>query len=168
MKKNNKGFSLMELIVSVAIFGVLSATVLGFVYSGSRSYSSIYTSLGLQSESQLALSQVSERLMDCNGSLSFEESADGAALYIHRTDSAGEKECQIFRFRAEDGVLYYICAAEGEAPGAGEDGWEPVAAHMTGFDYSREQNAVTVSMSFERRGKTYEASEVVSLRNSPG
>lgn len=172
MKKNNKGFTLTELIVSVAIFGILSVAVLGFVYASSRSYSSVYSSIGLQAESQLALNQVKERLIDCNGAVSFHEDAASSTLrVVCITDSDGDGEsesvCHAFRYLVEDGRLYYrLFEGEGDF-GGGVDGWEPVAGGLTEFNYTRERDAATVTMSFERRGKTYSGAEVVSLRNSP-
>ena len=52
----NSGFTLVELIIAIAIVGILGTAVFGFMTVGSRNFSEGRTEVSLQSESQLAYS----------------------------------------------------------------------------------------------------------------
>ena len=63
-KCENKGFSLVELIVVIAIFSVVGIVVGGFLFTASRSYSLSANELELQDEAQLVANQIQEMLLE--------------------------------------------------------------------------------------------------------
>ena len=56
----NKGFSLIEVIIALAIIMVVSGSIISFLLAGSRSYSSVITTTDLQKEAQLVMNQISD------------------------------------------------------------------------------------------------------------
>lgn len=71
-KRENKGFSLVELIVVIAIFSVVGIVVGGFLLTASRSYSINATELNLQEEAQLVSNQVQEMILDTAYGISYQ------------------------------------------------------------------------------------------------
>ena len=71
MRKNQKGFTLVELIIAVAILAVVTLAVCGFIVVGSRSYTSANTDIMLQQDAQLALNQMSDVIIDTTESISY-------------------------------------------------------------------------------------------------
>ena len=70
-KRENKGFSLVELIVVIAIFSVVSVVVGGFLFAASRSYSINANELNLQDEAQLVANQMQEMILDTAYGISY-------------------------------------------------------------------------------------------------
>ena len=64
MRKDHKGFTLVELIIAIAILAIVTLAVCGFIVVGSRSYTSANTDIMLQQEAQLALNQISDVIID--------------------------------------------------------------------------------------------------------
>lgn len=71
MRKNQKGFTLVELIIAVAILAIVTLAVCGFIVVGSRSYTSANTDIMLQQDAQLALNQISDVIIDTTDSISY-------------------------------------------------------------------------------------------------
>ena len=96
MNKRNRqgGFTLIELIVSIVIFGIVLAAICGFMIAGAKSYTRINDRISAQMKLQLAADQISESLMDCNTGVVFRSSASGenisSALYVLNQNSTGD------------------------------------------------------------------------------
>ena len=58
MKKDNRGVTLVELLISFAILGIVSAVIAGFITTSSNTYSTLTTEVNLQYESQMAMNQL--------------------------------------------------------------------------------------------------------------
>ncbi len=63
-KLNNKGFSLVEMLVALAVSGIVLATIIAFVSSGSRFYRKQSNSIDLQNELSDVSNIVSDTLME--------------------------------------------------------------------------------------------------------
>ena len=71
-KRENKGFSLVELIVVIAIFSVIGVAVGGFMMAASRSYAVNANELNLQEEAQLVANQMQEMILDTAYGISYQ------------------------------------------------------------------------------------------------
>lgn len=71
MKKNQRGFTIVELLIAVAILAIVVASVCGFILVGSRSYASANSDISVQQEAQLALNQMSDVLIDTTRSVNY-------------------------------------------------------------------------------------------------
>ena len=68
---NNKGFSLIELIISVAILTIITSAILGFIVTSSKSYGNVSEDVSLQQEAQLSLNQISDLIVDSTSGLKY-------------------------------------------------------------------------------------------------
>lgn len=71
MRKNQKGFTIVELLIAVAILSIVVAAVCGFILVGSRSYAAGNSDINVQQEAQLALNQMSDVLIDTTRSVTY-------------------------------------------------------------------------------------------------
>ena len=74
VKRENRGFSLVELICAVAILAIVSFSIIGFVSISSNSFRKSNVEVDLQYEAQMATNQIKELLVDTNGTVSFDDS----------------------------------------------------------------------------------------------
>lgn len=79
-KENNAGFSLVELLVSIAILAVVSAAIFEFVMVAIRNYQQGTREVEVQYEAQLVMNQLQDLLID----------ARRGVTYTYYTNSASE------------------------------------------------------------------------------
>lgn len=72
LKRENKGFSLVELIVVIAIFSVVSIAIGGFLVAAQRSYAVSANELDIQEEAQLVANQLQEMILDTSLGISYQ------------------------------------------------------------------------------------------------
>lgn len=84
MNHKNQGFSILELLVAVAILAIVSVMVFGFMNSGMISYTKNNNSMNLQQEAQLAMDQIQEVLIDATS---------GVNYYINNSYEAENDDC---------------------------------------------------------------------------
>ena len=73
--KSNKGVSLVELIIGIAILAVIGFAIATFMKSGTMSYSSTSKDVNLQYEAQLVTNHINDILTEANGDVSFDSSS---------------------------------------------------------------------------------------------
>ena len=87
MKKDNRGITLVELVIAMAISVVIMGAATYFMRSAQKSYESAHETIDLQMESQVLMEQLSKWIMEGNGA-----KADGNMLVIYyiprKTDTA--------------------------------------------------------------------------------
>ncbi|MGN0155931.1 MAG: type II secretion system protein J, partial [Lachnospiraceae bacterium] len=89
MKKNDRGYSLVELIVAFAIFAVVGIAVFGFMTYSSNNYRRTNTDIKLQYEQQLAVNQVRDLIVESTSAIYFDESSKTLAIYSLGTNDEG-------------------------------------------------------------------------------
>lgn len=70
----NKGFSLVELIVAMAILSIVGTAVIGFCLAGTNSYKTVSADVDLQYEAQLSLNQLEDLIIDATRGVVYEYS----------------------------------------------------------------------------------------------
>lgn len=77
---DNKGFTLVELIISIAVMSVVALTITILMQTGSKSFSNAKSELNVQMESQTLLAQINTMIMESN-SVHYDKDNDILTLY---------------------------------------------------------------------------------------
>lgn len=92
MKENNKGFSLLELVVAMCILTIVGLMLLNIIRFGMNSYSRTSRSINVQNEAQLAMDQIQEILIDATNGVSITDSVPDGDLFGALNDETIEKK----------------------------------------------------------------------------
>ncbi len=71
MKKKNSGFTLVELIVTMAILSILGTAVIGFFSVSASSYKTVSNDVDLQQEAQIAMNQIGTLLINAEKGVNY-------------------------------------------------------------------------------------------------
>lgn len=185
-KMNNHGFSLVEILIAMAILGVVSLTIYSFMMQGSRFYGKQYADADIQSEAQLVANTISDLIVDCEVNISYDETisnsinptdtssvvyAEGKALEISNSDY------QFIIFH-NGSNLFYLERRPSESDASVYEAYdinnaELLAENITAFDVDlsrvsgkgKGKNIVTFTMTYESTGRSYSGNYQVNLRN---
>lgn len=185
-KMNNHGFSLVEILIAMAILGVVSLTIYSFMMQGSRFYGKQYADADIQSEAQLVANTIADLIVDCEVNISYDNEisnsinpggssvvyAEGKALEISNSDY------QFVIFHNGSNLFYLERRPSASDPSVYEayniDNAELLAENITAFDVDlsrvsgkgKGKNIVTFSMTYESTGRSYSGNYQVNLRNN--
>ena len=194
MRKNHKGFTLVELIIAVAILSIVTLAVCGFIVVGSRSYTSANTDVMLQQEAQLALNQISDVIIDTTDSINYGGKSDSASememvlkdsefseeptekclVVVNKKASNNDNPSYWFSWNKAEEVIYFntsddVVDESNPEPNFVDADKAVLAQHVKEFhvDISQfEQNRVVkVSMTFANGGREYTTSNNITVRN---
>lgn len=188
MRKNQKGFTLVELIIAVAILSVVTLAICGFIAVSSRSYTSANTDIMLQQEAQLTLNQISDVIIDTTDSINYgngsetvlkdsEFSSDPATktlIVVNRKDGNNDNPSYRFDWVKDDQVIYFntsdtVIDDSHPAPVFDDSKRAILAQHVREIhiDISQfeENRVVMISMTFENGSREYTTSNNVTVRN---
>jgi prepilin-type N-terminal cleavage/methylation domain-containing protein len=168
--RNNRGFSLVELLVVVAILTVVGGAIAGFIATSTHSYKNVSNEVDLQEEAQIATNQLKTLLLNAQAGVNFSENN----IYIYNSESR-----YVITWKADEQKLYYkeearkVDVASGsyttEFEEIEEDGSlfaEYVDAFLATVDTSGQNIVVNLTLHLTKGDRTYQASENVTLRNS--
>lgn len=171
MKLNNKGVTLVELVVTMAVLGIVTVAIQGFIRTSAKINANVIPNVKMQYESQIVMANVQKHLINANKNVFFE---DGRLLMISENDNE-EDVASFLVFNETDNSLYY-----GEnTVQAGRRTTVNVyklAENITDFtiDFTESvDDGVTkgtqadIILKMDRNGKEYEGEMSVSLRNKP-
>lgn len=190
---NNKGFSLIELIISVAILTIITSAILGFIITSTKSYGNVSEEVEIQQESQLSLNQIADLVVDSTNGIKYYYNDDESKTILSDADISGDatsKTLAIYNIvrETESGVvvekkyIYNIIWKKSESKiylrkdsidsstGLVTKGDEALMVeYVTAFSPSlvkvESKKKVSISMSFLRNNKTYNVSKNFALRN---
>ena len=77
MRKNNKGLTLIELVVTIAIIAIFSGVVVSLIGLGSNTYRATSGNAKIQMETQEAADQIQNLIIDANRSVYYAECSVG-------------------------------------------------------------------------------------------
>lgn len=85
--KNNKGFTLIEMLVAFAVLGIIMVILTIIIQTGSTTYRTLSSDINLQYESQITMNQLENYIINCNGYAAVNTAGD--RLYIINNDDGG-------------------------------------------------------------------------------
>ena len=71
VRENQKGFTIIEVLIATVILSIVVLTVCAFIMVGSKSYAAGNSDINVQQESQLALNQMSDVVIDTTRSVNY-------------------------------------------------------------------------------------------------
>ena len=98
MRKNNKGYSLVELLITMAIFSIIMIAIILIMRTSLVSYKDGLFETTMQEEAQIVANQVSDLLVD--------------ARYITSTGSTNSDGDLTYGFKSAEGI-YFTLTFEG-------------------------------------------------------
>jgi prepilin-type N-terminal cleavage/methylation domain-containing protein len=177
---NNRGFSLIELIVAMAVLVVIGGCIYGFVSTSTKTYNSVSQDVDLQEEAQLAMNQLESIVMNAQDGVSYDE--DKKTLYIYNDEECYKVAKGDSAASQDVNSLYYSILPRSKDPNTGEyvNGFDPateepalMAEYLTDFVVKLEKSdktdsvvAATISMQFDKAKKSYTATQKIALRNN--
>lgn len=183
-RKNNKGFSMLELLIAVAILSVVAVTVGLAMTSSSQTYRAVSTESQMQSEAQVVANSISNYVIDANAaespagisvtepdSLTIDDASNNFLLITKNEASGSKSQICIFRDTTND-KLYYYTRAYDDATGTFGSALlnkSLLADNVTGFtvDTSRmdNENILCYTLTYSKNGRDYTGNYQVFLRN---
>lgn len=172
MRLNNKGLSLVELLLTLAIFALVMIGVAMIMRTTSVSYKDGANEVTMQTEAQIVANQIEEIFMDgtegyCTGTIS------GHQFYGITSNYASHF---IIHKAAEQEIWYQSKAIGATSPGAETSGgWSLMAENVesvqfSGYSEDKDNancdNIVTVKVKMNRDGYIYTATKDIYFRNS--
>ena len=111
MRKDQRGFTIVELLIAIAILSIVVAAVCGFILVGSRSYATANSDINVQQSAQLSLNQMSDVMIDTTRSVNYVGYDAGGNPTLALKDSE-------FTFTPEDKSLIMYNGVVEETPSA--------------------------------------------------
>lgn len=189
-KMKNKGLTLVELIVSIAVMAILGIGIGSFVYVSLQQYKSAHSEVDIQYEAQVTQNKIQDMLIDASRGVSV-SSSPNTTLYIYNYNEVEKKKYRIeIKYVPEKSQLqytrYYIAeSAEGEQAHQwmvdGDAKNEYLAAYVTNFEvllYDKLGNDISgpdsgvvagkaeIRLNYSLGGREYQSNNTVKLRNS--
>ncbi|MEL4106307.1 prepilin-type N-terminal cleavage/methylation domain-containing protein [Oscillospiraceae bacterium WX1] len=172
MKRNRKGFTLVEMLVSFAILGILLVMITLIIQNGSVTYNAVSSDINLQYESQNTMSQLENYIIDCNEFAAV--STAGDRLYLINDESDGTYTVNAFAYDASSKTLQFyktegITTLNTDDPNlyALTGSAQPMSSYVTSLtaDIAPDNKSITVTLSYALGSKSYTGSQTVAFRN---
>lgn len=182
-----RGFTLVEVVVSLAIMAIVSGSVAAFIVAGNRSYIRGNNELTLQEEAQLTANQIIDLIIDVERGIVYSDSGTFSELRLYNEDNVymlrwqgdtgGSDTNQVYLYEAQntwtdEAGNTVPKGTEGATLQVGDPSTADaalLAQYVTAFSVDLAELAdrrVTLNMTFEYEGRTYTIAEAIKLRNA--
>lgn len=183
MMNNQKGFSLVELVIVIAILGVLGIAVFGLFTTGAHSYRDVGDDSDIQNEAQLTVNQIENLVVDTTNALTYSYTAGGTTTKVLSDNGIGEVDGKTLTVYDKDAIYIidwnkadkkiYLQKNEIDDTGTVTATGDRVemAKNVSDFSVSLEKakakSKVYIKVDFKSSDgrKGYSASKQISLRN---
>lgn len=178
--KNNKGYTLVELLVTLAVFAIIMAEVGSMMMNSSRLYRNGTYEVELQTEAQQIVQQMEELLIDVNHSVSTNYQASLSSDFITISNNSnglkddGSGVSTIYNFTVDKdptlgyGNLYFNKTSSDGSPDVTNvlmgEYVQSISLDMAAYEH----DVVTLIVSMNNGKYGYQASQDIYLRNGVG
>ncbi len=80
--RKNSGFTLVELVIVMAIMGILGLAVVGFIGTSTKQYKYASKDVDLQYEAQLTMNQIGDLIIDAQKGVKYEPATVAAPVEV--------------------------------------------------------------------------------------
>ncbi len=105
---NNKGMSLLEVLIAIVICSILAASVFGFIIAGVRFFKNNSEEVNMQSDAQMAFNQVQDLVIDTAYSVTYAYSSDpdpvGAVEIVSDDEAPSDAAYKFLTLYSNDGT----------------------------------------------------------------
>lgn len=174
--KDENGFTLVELVISMGMFSIVMAAIMFFLTSGSRSYGHAKSELNLQMESQMLLNQIRDFTYSSNYA-TYDATNKALMLYdVDKVPAAGAvpatKTAKVTLVYFKGKKLYLrkdldpslVDAAQLATTCAASDDFL-FSRYMEDFEATVNKNDIQLTMKMKNGTSKYELNEGVTIRN---
>lgn len=85
--KDNRGLTLVELLLTVTILALVIAGAATFMLAGSKSFAKGSADSNVQGEAELAVNQIEDLIIDVNGGVDFTDDTDASTLTMYHVEA---------------------------------------------------------------------------------
>jgi prepilin-type N-terminal cleavage/methylation domain-containing protein len=185
-KKDNKGFTLIELIIAMAVAAILIAAVGYFLLVGSKAYESAKYEVDLQAEAQILMNQIKDCVLECNALDNYDSIQNGFTLYYitENPSAATESEKKMitrketfwldisekklyYKKETRDSVTEPVLTGTADYSGfAGTDKQQYfMGQYVAALNVTMADNVANVSLRLEDGDRSYELKDSIKIRN---
>lgn len=180
LRKDERGFTLVELVISMGMFSIVLIAIMIFMTSGARSYQYTKTELDLQQESQMLINQIRDMIYTSNYA-EYDDTKHALTLYqIKRlpssTAGSGSSATPVPASKqvTNKKVIYWDDASEklyleelsdDSTPSYPKNDDHLFSRYMTGFSATVNKNDVQLKITMKNSKNKYELNEGVTIRN---
>ena len=179
IEQDNKGLTLVELLVSMTVLSVVSLAIFSFMVFASKTYNKANGETNLQSEAQMTINRMENLIVSATNGVGADPTEPVAAakklyIYNHAAKEDGTVEYRIISIYQENNKLMYKydtygldefgskVITTGSAPAVISDYIEDFSVNLTKLLSNQE---VTVNLKMKNGQKTYETSNTFYMRN---
>ncbi len=176
--KNNKGFTLVELLVAFGILAVVMVMVGAVIGISSGTYRNISDDLNLQYDSQLAMSQIQEYVIDCSEAVASADDGVNDVLYLFNVNPNGEKtvyDGYKLALSAKDNTLMLYTKPgfttefnkEDASTYLFKDAGQPMSNNVEMFtaELSPDGRSIKITLYYELGRESYTGIQTIAFRN---
>lgn len=167
--KNNKGYTLVELLIAMAIFAVVMAEVCNMMQQSSKLYLNGTYEIDLQTEAQQIVQQMEELLIDANVSVNVLPSSVG--LSVNDVEIVNHDVTYLIRYTQPNpsvsyGNIYLTVSGASAASNALMGEYvESLSLNMAEYETA---SKITLEIALRNDKYTYTTSKDIYLRNDIG
>ena len=173
MMRNNKGFSLIELLIALAILSVAGVAIAGFVMNTSHSYSQTNKEVKLQYEQQLAVNQIRDMVVESDRGIYFDSASKTLALYGAVRNDGGNQyyPVTVISYKEAEEKLYFGTkefTSVSEITFASVTDLKLLSENVTAFEVDLtgvSKDKVQIKVTFKVGEKEQTVKETIALRN---
>ena len=170
LRGNKQGFSLVELLVCVAILGVIAICVSVMMSAGTNTFTKINKRVNVSYRTQLALTQMKEFFIDCDA-ICKDENGD---IYIQNTDKAGNKIVYLFTFDSGENKVFLETFGVIDEQLVSNGDRQQFANHISDFEINLNEaretgyiKTASVSITSKLDNQSNTRKQIFSLKNKP-